>query len=145
MMYGPRILLIQEMHDIMVRPLPAGVRLTAIFDCCHSGTALDLPYEYGVNGLKEHNLVNDSKHQLLDAGMAYAQGDVRGVITAGKSLLKVFTRTDDARERTRRIKSSPADVIQLSGCKDYQKSSDTNEAGQATGAMSWAFREVLSR
>jgi hypothetical protein len=36
----------QEMHDIMVKPLPAGCRLTAIFDCCHSGSLLDLPYEY---------------------------------------------------------------------------------------------------
>jgi hypothetical protein len=37
-----------EMHEIMVRPLPAGCRLTALFDssCCHSGSALDLPYEY---------------------------------------------------------------------------------------------------
>lgn len=34
------------MHRIMVQPLPAGVRLTAIFDSCHSGTALDLPYIY---------------------------------------------------------------------------------------------------
>ena len=33
-----------DMHAIMVRPLPAGCRLTAIFDSCHSGSALDLPY-----------------------------------------------------------------------------------------------------
>ena len=26
-----------EMHDIMVKPLQPGVRLTAIFDSCHSG------------------------------------------------------------------------------------------------------------
>jgi len=31
---------------IMVEPLPAGCRLTAIYDCCHSGAALDLPYQY---------------------------------------------------------------------------------------------------
>src|SRR5271156_4659564 len=35
-----------ELHDILVKPLPAGCRLTAIFDCCHSGSVLDLPYEY---------------------------------------------------------------------------------------------------
>ena len=33
-------------HDILVRPLPAGVRMTAIFDSCHSQTAMDLPYVY---------------------------------------------------------------------------------------------------
>lgn len=31
------------MHDIMVKPLVEGCRLTCIFDSCHSGTALDLP------------------------------------------------------------------------------------------------------
>ena len=35
-----------EMHMIMVKSLPAGCRLTAIFDSCHSGSALDLPYLY---------------------------------------------------------------------------------------------------
>lgn len=31
-------------HDMLVKPLPAGCRLTAIFDSCHSGTVMDLPY-----------------------------------------------------------------------------------------------------
>jgi hypothetical protein len=38
-----------EMHWIMVKPLSPGCRLTAIFDCCHSGSVLDLPYEYVPN------------------------------------------------------------------------------------------------
>ncbi|KAG1768003.1 peptidase C14, caspase domain-containing protein [Suillus placidus] len=33
-------------HEIMVKPLAAGSRLTALFDSCHSGTVLDLPYLY---------------------------------------------------------------------------------------------------
>lgn len=39
-----------ELHMIMVRPLPVGCRLTALFDSCHSGTALDLPYVYSTSG-----------------------------------------------------------------------------------------------
>ncbi|KAJ8448337.1 hypothetical protein Cgig2_021965 [Carnegiea gigantea] len=33
-----------EINDTLVRPLPPGVRLHAIIDACHSGTALDLPF-----------------------------------------------------------------------------------------------------
>lgn len=39
-----------EMHSIMVKNLPTGCRLTALFDSCHSGTVLDLPYIYSNNG-----------------------------------------------------------------------------------------------
>ena len=40
-----------EMHLIMVKSLQPGVRLTAIFDSCHSGSALDLPYIYSTQGV----------------------------------------------------------------------------------------------
>jgi hypothetical protein len=33
-----------------VKHLPPGVRLTVVFDSCHSGTAIDLPYVYNENG-----------------------------------------------------------------------------------------------
>lgn len=39
-----------ELFELVVRPLTAGCRLTAVFDCCHSGSALDLPYMYDANG-----------------------------------------------------------------------------------------------
>lgn len=38
------------MHDILVKPLPRGCRLTGLFDACHSGSVLDLQYLYSPHG-----------------------------------------------------------------------------------------------
>ncbi len=66
-----------RMHDIMVKPLRPGVKLTAIFDCCHSGTVLDLPYVYSTKGtIKESNLLKDSTSEILNAVQSYNKGDI---------------------------------------------------------------------
>nr|Q8T8E5.1 RecName: Full=Inactive metacaspase-4; AltName: Full=TbMCA4 [Trypanosoma brucei brucei]CAD24805.1 metacaspase [Trypanosoma brucei] len=42
-----------EIHEILVSQLPKGVRLTAVFDCSHSGSMLDLPYAYVCDSSKD--------------------------------------------------------------------------------------------
>jgi metacaspase-1 len=61
----------------------------------------------------------------LNAGVSYARGDVQGLISTGMSLFFKATRGKKAREKSRRTKSSPANVIQFSGCKDYETAKDT--------------------
>ncbi|KAI0714343.1 peptidase C14, caspase domain-containing protein [Cerioporus squamosus] len=133
------------MHDILVKPLPPGCRLTAIFDSCHSGSVLDLPYIYSTEGkIKEPNLAAEAGQGLLSAVTSYARGDMGGVFSSVSGLLKTATGGGQrAEKKTRETKTSPADVITWSGCKDSQTSADTFEAGQSTGAMSFAFMTVL--
>lgn len=134
------------MHALLVRPLPAGARLTAIFDSCHSATALDLPYVYSTEGkVKEPNLLAEAGSGLMGAAGSYLKGDIGGMVSGvfgvGKSLLGG---NKNATNMTRQTRTSPADVIMWSGCKDSQTSADTSEAGKATGAMSFVSTGVGS-
>lgn len=128
------------MHEIMVRPLPRGCRLTAIFDSCHSGTALDLPYVYSTQGvIKEDSILKDAGSGLLSAGMAYATGNKSGALSSIFNLGKNLMGRKGVDEKIKKFKSSEADVIMFSGCKDNQTSADAMENGKSTGAMSYAF------
>lgn len=135
-----------EMHRIMVKPLPPGCRLTAIFDSCHSGSALDLPYIYSTQGvLKEPNLAKEAGAGLLSIVSSYARGDIGGIASTAMGFFKKATTGEANYERAKQTKTSPADVIMWSGSKDTQTSQDANIAGQATGAMSWAFITALKK
>lgn len=130
-----------EMHNILVRPLPPGCRLTAIFDCCHSGSILDLPFTYSTEGkLKEQNLLSDAANKILREGPS-AKNTMKMTSSIFKVIKKVTGSNNDMQEKFR--KASPADVIMFSGCKDSQTSVDACIRNQATGAMSWAFRNAL--
>jgi len=112
------------MHRIMVNPLQSGVRLTAIFDSCHSGTALDLPYIYSTQGiLKEPNLAKEAGQGLLGVISAYSNGDLGGVASNIVGFFKKAAGSgEDAYARSLATKTSPADVVMLSGSKDDQTS-----------------------
>jgi hypothetical protein len=107
----------------MVQPLQAGVRLTAIFDSCHSGTALDLPYIYSTHGmLKQNGMAKEAGRGLLEVISSYGRGDLGGVANSLFGFFKKATTGDDARNRTFATKTSPADVVMWSGSKDNQTS-----------------------
>lgn len=135
-----------DMHEIMVRPLPPGCKLTALYDSCHSGTALDLPYVYSTKGVvKEPNLWKDAGSGALNAFLSYEQGNIGGAILSLTSMVKKVSNSRSGnQDQIRQMKMSPADVVSLSGCKDDQTSADAREGGQATGAMSWSFIKVLT-
>jgi len=62
------VIIDDELHRIMVKPLPKGCRLTAVFDSCHSGTTLDLPFMYHHNGrLKENHITERAQSQRMSS------------------------------------------------------------------------------
>lgn len=60
------------LFQTVVRSLPPGVRLTAIFDCCHSGTILDLPFvaDFGSRDARR----NVSSHSSTGASVLMFSG-----------------------------------------------------------------------
>ncbi|KAI9450157.1 caspase domain-containing protein [Lactarius psammicola] len=96
----PGIIVDDDINNIMVQPLPRGCSLTAVLDCCHSGTLLDLPFIYDSHGwlkpLRNPNVVQQ--------------------------------------------KSSLADVISLSACKDSERAYEVRAEG---GALRKAFIEYM--
>ncbi|KAJ1847641.1 Ca(2+)-dependent cysteine protease [Coemansia sp. RSA 2706] len=129
-----------DMNAIMVHNLPRGSRLTAIFDCCHSATALDLPFMYNHMGkLKNEKAITYAGKGIMAAGNMYLKGDMAGALKGLVKSVDMAITGDSKLDKSRRTKSTMGDVIMFSGCKDDQTSADTKTELAFTGAMSHAL------
>ena len=104
------------MRRELVDHLTEGSRLTALFDCCHSGTALDLRVNY----------LDQSKSTGFPLFKKYHYDP------------KAFQRVLVKQEHPR-CALTKASVCMLSGCRDEQTSADATIKGEYTGAMTFAF------
>jgi len=135
----------------LVKPLPKGCRLTAIFDSCHSGTVLDLPYTYQCDGSVEV-IENDMRKEIFKKAFgivgSFIQGDQAAIASSLLGLFDgsiSFNRPNTSNQATIEKRRHDADVIQFSGCRDNQTSADAKINNVSTGAMSYALITVLSQ
>lgn len=156
------IILDDDIHAELVASLPEGVRLTGVMDCCHSGSIFDLPYTYGMNASNAVYEKDNRKAAIqaaLAAGLLLVKGDSASAFAKGKEAFTLFTSapppaaagqapapaappdgtTYSTHASSVKIKTTVADVIQFSGCRDEQTSADAQMGGKACGAMSWAL------
>jgi hypothetical protein len=112
---------------------------------------LDLPYVYNVNGDLEVVEMNKIKgfSKLVATGVRYAlDGNRRAMmknLEAGfKKMMDGGKKGDSsAQKKTIDTRTTEADVISFSGCKDNQTSADATIDGSATGAMTYALISTL--
>jgi len=141
----------------LVEPLPEGCRLTAIFDSCHSGTVMDLPYTYQCDGSIEviendtrknifanaislvSDLVSGNTSNIASSLIGMIKGSITGITSSSGNS------SGTTQEQTIKKRKHDADVIQFSGCKDNQTSADAKIGNISTGAMSYAIITALSQ
>lgn len=134
-----------------------------LFDCCHSGSAIELPYVYRPDSEGNVNLIDNVKTGVKLASQAYAliQGgfsankvnDARALMGGAKRFFDNLTRkpaTENLNEHglgeehfVEDWRNEGKDVWMFSGCADNQTSADTSMQGAATGAMSYGFLKTL--
>jgi hypothetical protein len=56
------------LYDILVKNLPSGVNLYVVFDSCHSGSAIDLPYRYINGGFYKENDNTPTANVIMISG-----------------------------------------------------------------------------
>jgi len=143
------------LHRLLVTPLGPGVRLTAVFDCCHSGTAIELPYTYRSDADGKVSMVDSAKRavhlataakNLLRGGFDMQKvNEAKQLIAGASSLWHSFSHRGEntpeglGKEHFVENWEEGKDVWMFSGCRDDQTSADTFVDSSATGAMSWAF------
>jgi len=149
------------LHKVLVSPLPRGVRMTVIFDCCHSGSAIELPYVYMADSKGNVNMLDNLKsgaqlaqqaYSLLQGGfnmqkVAVAKDLFAGAKTFFHSLHHepVETNEDGVGEDhfVEDWKSEGRFVWMFSGCRDDQTSADSQFQGKPAGAMSTSFVNAI--
>lgn len=157
------------LHRHLVSRLPQNCTLTVIFDCCHSGSALELPYvyrtdEYGNVNLMDnlqmgYQLVGEASH-LIQGGFSFQNvGEAAQLLGGAKDFfhsLRHQLTGEDGGTNTETGLAAASDfgedwaregksVFMLSGCKDEQTSADAFIRGKHVGAMSWAFLETMKQ
>ena len=140
-----------QLHKVIVSPMIPTARLTIVFDCCHSGSAVELPYVYRPDANGAVNLLDNVETgvSLIGAASHLIQGgftvdkmqDAKALLGGATTFFhSLHHRPEPADEHglgeekfAEDWSREGKDVWMFSGCADNQTSADANISGLATG------------
>jgi len=148
------------LHEHLVTRMAPDCTLFIIMDCCHSGSAVELPYVYRsdadgqislLDNLKAGAALVGSAQRLIDGGFSYNKvGEAQQLLAGASSFFKGLRHMGEQEEEgldegefAGQYGSEMKFVTMYSGCRDDQTSADASIEGEATGAMTWAFLETM--
>jgi hypothetical protein len=149
-----------KLHKTLVSALPANSTLFVIFDCCHSGSAIELPFVYRSDADGNVSMLDNVKTGMElfhQAGILIQGGFTIDKLTQAKELFagastffKQLKHSGDQEEEgvgeehfVEDWKSEHKFVTMYSGCRDDQTSADATIGGSSVGAMSWSFLTTM--
>ncbi|KAL9075018.1 MAG: hypothetical protein Q9161_001949 [Pseudevernia consocians] len=148
------------LHRHLVSKLHPSSSLFVVFDCCHSGSAIELPFVYRTDSEGNVSLVDSVKegvsllahaNNLLQGGFSANKiNDAKALFAGAQSFFSGLKHRGEHHEEGLEEEHFQEDwvhegksVFMFSGCRDDQTSADANIAGSHVGAMSWALLETL--
>lgn len=149
------------LHQHLVSRLAPGATLFVILDCCHSGSALELPFTYHSDEDGNINMMNNVKQgmHLMEEGadlmaggfsfnkLAEAEDLYAGATTFFRSMKHMGHHQPAGLGAEagygQQFSGENKMVTMFSGCRDEQTSADARIQGVPEGAMTWAFLETM--
>jgi hypothetical protein len=141
------------LHEHLVTNLASRCTLFILLDCCHSGSAVELPFVYRSDADGQINLLDNLRkgaqlvgeaQNLLSGGLRFDKaGEARELLAGATSFFRGLKHMGDGGGEEGLQEGEFEDqyghenrmVTMFSGCRDDQTSADAQIEGQSTGAM----------
>lgn len=150
------------LHQHLATRLAPRSTLFIIMDCCHSGSAVELPYVYRSDADGNVSMMDNLRmgahliseaDDLIQGGFSFQRaGEAKDLLAGATDFFRGLKHMGEHQQPglaggdfAQQYGQERKVVTMFSGCRDDQTSADARIQGQSCGAMTWAFLQAMRR